>query len=310
MQFTDGAGKTQHGVAITVRQEIPLNIKEKEHLRKIVRVRRRRRKAASRICRWWRRLSENRMLKEALLISGCEKHSIEDLRNELSKSELTLLQENLRIAGKTEESRSAKMSALASGMMQWQNKSSGALKKMMKSPQKMKFLGKELPESPGASVSSHKSQNHAEVESLTKNAIKRSTVTTSSVDADCRSEITDDTEPSDESADLWDRRRNRLQKLAEKMAGIQTPPASPKPRLSISVAPEQPPTPKREISEWAREKGRESYQAMKHSAKYGNACIMEKCYVLVGCRPDEHAMLLGPLQQLVSAERKVSSVFL
>jgi hypothetical protein len=31
---------------------------------------------------------------------------------------------------------------------------------------------------------------------------------------------------------------------------------------------------------------------------------VEQCYVLIGCRPDEHVLLLGPLQQLVNAERK------
>ena len=94
----------------------------------------------------------------------------------------------------------------------------------------------------------------------------------------------------------------------EKMAGVQTPPVSPRPRQPLNFVPEPATTiePTRVISEWAREKGRESYQAMKHAARHGYACIMEKCYVLIGCRPDEHALLLGPLQQLVNTERKVT----
>jgi hypothetical protein len=43
---------------------------------------------------------------------------------------------------------------------------------------------------------------------------------------------------------------------------------------------------------------------MKRAAKYGNACIVEQCYVLIGCRPDEHVLLLGPLRELVNAERR------
>ena len=295
-------------MAITVRQEIPLNVAEREHLKTIVRVRRRRRMAASRICRWWKRLSQNRMLKEALLISGCEQYSIDELRAELSTSELKLLQENLRHANRKDEMRSSKMNSLASNVLHWQNKSSGALFKMMQSPQKR--MSKD-PASPGASVNSHKSQNMAEVESLMKNAIKRSAVASvSSMDGDCGSEMTDDTEPSEASADNSEKKRNRLQKFAEKMAAATQSPTSPRRERHIvtveqAVAP--PVEPEREIGKWAREKGRESYQTMKHAGRHGIACIMEQCYVLVGCRPDEHVLLLGPLQELVNAERKVFS---
>jgi hypothetical protein len=199
---------------------------------------------------------------------------------------------------------------LTSGMMQWQSKSSATLKKMMKSPQR--FMGsavntKEVISPGGASItsSSQKSQSHSEVESLTKNAIKRSAASLS-VDGECASEITDDTDPSDSSADVSESKRNRLQRLAGKMAGVQTPPVSPRPGQPLNFIPEPVATiePTPGISEWAREKGRESYQAMKHAARHGYACIMEKCYVLIGCRPDEHALLLGPLQQLVNTERK------
>jgi hypothetical protein len=134
---------------------------------------------------------------------------------------------------------------------------------------------------------------------------------TTSVDVDCGSEITDDTAPSESSAgdSSEGKKRSRLHKFAEKMAGMQSPPVSPTQKHSlIRSDPEQAvPLPTREISDWAREKGRESYQAMKHAAKHGDAVIVEQCYVLVGCRPDEHALLMGPLQQLVNAERKVSS---
>ncbi len=163
----------------------------------------------------------------------------------------------------------------------------------------------------GASItsSSQKSQSHSEVESLTKNAIKRSAASLS-VDGECASEITDDTDPSDSSADVSESKRNRLQRLAGKMAGVQTPPVSPRPGQPLNFIPEPVATiePTPVISEWAREKGRESYQAMKHAARHGYACIMEKCYVLIGCRPDEHALLLGPLQQLVNTERKVTRI--
>lgn len=208
-----------------------------------------------------------------------------------------MLEENVRDASRNDESRSGKInSRRASGVMRWQNKSPGGLKNIIQSPQKR--MGKE-PVSSNATVSSPKSQNVAEVESLTKNAIRRSIATTYG------SESSDYTESSESSADNSEKKRNRLRKI---MSGrMQTPPTSPTRReRTVHNNPEQPVS--REISEWARERGRESYQTMKHAGKYGNACIMEKCYVLVGCRPDEHVLLLGPLQQLVNAERKVSDI--
>lgn len=286
-------------------------MREKDELRKIVRFRRRRSMAASRICRWWKRITQNRMLQEALVISKLEgDHSIDELRAELSTSELKLLQENLRDSSRNnnpgDESGRKGRSTSVSG---WQTKN---FKKMMKSPQKL-MSSRDLPSSPGESVNSHHSQNHAEVESVTKNALNRSTniSLTTSVDVDCGSEVTDDTAPSESSAgdSSEGKKRSRLHKFAEKMAGVQTPPVSPKhkhsmmrdnPEQAVALA-------TRETSDWAREKGRESYQVMKHAAKHGNAVIVEQCYVLVGCRPDEHALLMGPLQQLVNAERKVSS---
>ncbi len=99
-----------------MRQEIPLSLQEKNQLKKIVKARRRRRKAASRLCRWWKRIAENRMLGEALAISGCQGHSIEQLRADLSTTELKLLQENLRDASRNNggDSRSEKVKMLTS----------------------------------------------------------------------------------------------------------------------------------------------------------------------------------------------------
>lgn len=314
LQFTDGYGRTQHGVAITVRQEVPLTIAEREQLRKIVRVRRRRRMAASRLCRWWRLLAQNKMLKTALQISNLEQHTIDELRAELSASELKLLQENVRDASRNNNNNGKSSSHSRKLSNQWQTKGSGVMKKMMKSPHKLMSSSRDVTSSsPNASVGSHKS--HAEVESLTKNAIKRSNVSTAS-DNDCASEITDDTEPSDTSGDNSEGNKKRgplMRKLSERMA-LKTPPVSPRQhqRSNSAAASQMPsvtlePPVKKEVSEWARQKGRESYEAMKHATKHGNAFIMEQCYVVIGCRPDEHALLLGPLQQLVNAERKVSN---
>jgi hypothetical protein len=308
--FTDGNGKTQHGVALTIKQEVPLGMDERMQLRNIVKNRRRRRMAAARISRWWQRRLQDRLLKKALTLVGCEQYSVENLRADLSASELLLLEQNMRNGA-------SHKSGKKSGSFQWQS---------MMGKKSLSHRRKK----PSSSESEH-SQSVAEVTSLTRSAIQRSSIPAPPSEGDCASEITDDTDLTDPSADGSEKKRNRLFSLQKRDNSVRKVPTSPRasrgrPSGRYGSPPTSPRLPLSHIgsgrtsstqsdsgrsvgsqvvvSEWARECGYESYQLMKRAAKYGNVCIVEQCYVLIGCRPDEHVLLLGPLQQLVNAERK------
>jgi len=54
---------------------------------------------------------------------------------------------------------------------------------------------------------------------------------------------------------------------------------------------------------------REAYETMKENDRAGSICVVQKCYTLIGCQPDEHVLLLGPLQQLINSERKEILLF-
>ena len=63
------------------------------------------------------------------------------------------------------------------------------------------------------------------------------------------------------------------------------------------------------IRQSAKEKARVSYETMKKNDRLGSVCIVEKCYTLIGCEPDEHALIMGPLHQLIDSERKETLEF-
>ena len=51
-----------------------------------------------------------------------------------------------------------------------------------------------------------------------------------------------------------------------------------------------------------------SYKTMVENSKLGDALIVERCYVLLGTRPNDHSLLFSALQSLIEREDEVSSI--
>mmetsp|Transcript_37668 Transcript_37668/g.112823 ORF Transcript_37668/g.112823 Transcript_37668/m.112823 type:complete len:584 (-) Transcript_37668:22-1773(-) len=58
------------------------------------------------------------------------------------------------------------------------------------------------------------------------------------------------------------------------------------------------------VSHWAQKRGEEAYRAMVEADKLGDVCLTEKAYVLSGLLPDDQALMLTALQQMVDFERE------
>lgn len=59
------------------------------------------------------------------------------------------------------------------------------------------------------------------------------------------------------------------------------------------------------ISEEVRRLAVESYQEMLKNDTYGDACLVQKCYIMIGTRPEEQSLIFCALQQIIDLEREV-----
>ena len=60
------------------------------------------------------------------------------------------------------------------------------------------------------------------------------------------------------------------------------------------------------VSDKVRRLAAESYQEMVKNDTYGDACLVQKCYIMIGTRPAEQSLIFCALQQIVDLEREVS----
>ena len=60
------------------------------------------------------------------------------------------------------------------------------------------------------------------------------------------------------------------------------------------------------VSEEVRRLAVESYQEMLKNDTYGDACLVQKCYIMIGTRPEEQSLIFCALQQIIDLEREVS----
>lgn len=60
------------------------------------------------------------------------------------------------------------------------------------------------------------------------------------------------------------------------------------------------------VSDSVRRLAAESYQEMVKNDTYGDTCLVQKCYVMIGTRPAEQSLIFCALQQIVDLEREVS----
>lgn len=60
------------------------------------------------------------------------------------------------------------------------------------------------------------------------------------------------------------------------------------------------------VSDKVRRLAVESYQEMLKNNVYGDACLVQKCYIMIGTRPEEQSLIFCALQQIIDLEREVS----
>ena len=60
------------------------------------------------------------------------------------------------------------------------------------------------------------------------------------------------------------------------------------------------------VSDEVRRLAVESYQEMLTNNTYGDACLVQKCYIMIGTRPEEQSLIFCALQQIIDLEREVS----
>jgi hypothetical protein len=284
--FTNGGGMTDHGVAITIQWEMNMKKSERQILSKAIYNRRKRRKASRRIQQWWRDREQDRILKEALEISGFSGHSPVDLKAELSPSELMLVETTLKRSDDRNSVQRQPDDKVATGHV---GRRQARKKGMHKTPP-------------------YQSADMTKVVELIRAAVLRSPSASLLHDEISKASIASDNSPEHEEESKGKRgfgllkgmsvRNNTIFQMrsvfsARSMASAQSlsPPTRPR-----RVLVKQPNT---RVVELARE----SYETMKENDRLGSICVVEKCYTLIGCQPDEHALLLGPLQQLINAER-------
>lgn len=53
----------------------------------------------------------------------------------------------------------------------------------------------------------------------------------------------------------------------------------------------------------------EAFEVMEDARKSGDICIIQKCYVLIGCDSQDQALLFATLQQVIDSEREVRKSF-
>ena len=72
-------------------------------------------------------------------------------------------------------------------------------------------------------------------------------------------------------------------------------------RKTVIQSVERPP-----VSDEVRRLAVESYQEMLKNDSYGDACLVQKCYIMIGTRPEEQSLIFCALQQIIDLEREVS----
>ena len=60
------------------------------------------------------------------------------------------------------------------------------------------------------------------------------------------------------------------------------------------------------VSDEVRRLAIESYQEMLKNDTLGDACLVQKCYIMIGTRPEEQSLIFCALQQIIDLEREVS----
>lgn len=303
LQFTSGNGITDHGVAITIQWEMHLKKGEKRVLSEAVYKRRKRRRASRQIQNWWRRQVQDRILKEALKISGFPRHSPADLKAELNAGEIKLLEKALKSTSDRQLINNSRTKSSAGNAARRQLKKRGINKKLnnvlSRSHRSM---------SPARQNNNPVSVDMSAIEEVTRAAVLRSpSAALLGADTDSRdtySVISDGTISEDEEAPgklpLPKNASNRTSGRFSMRSFYSN-------RSTASMTSSPQPRPKRVLTRRPSKRvidlAQESYEAMKQNDRLGSVCVVEKCYTLIGCQPDEHSLLLGPLQQLIDSER-------
>jgi len=306
--FTNEAGECDHGVAITIQQEIVLAKGERMALLPTILERHQRRLAATKISRWFKMQFENRILLEALQISGFENLFVEELKAALTAGEIRIL---ARTLGRIPQTESSRKSGHGKSML---TSSSSRIQEKLRSI--LSRTGKEKGRDARSRPSRQRSKAETlEVTNVTRNAMLRSGGSSHSPN----SEEEDDPRETEKASGI-NLRRFRMHNSGSphlpSQGSAKSRGGSNQSRVSSSSFREDITShsvrkfDKDSPTEWAKVKGKESYDFMKMNEKKGFVCIVEKCYTLVGCQPDEHVLLLGPLQQLVNFERNEVMEFL
>ena len=285
--FTNSFGTTDHGVAITIQWEMSMKKGERQVLSKAIYNRRRRRKASRRIQQWWRSREEDRILREALEISGFPGYSPADLKAELAPGELTLLEKALK---RSDDRNSAQRQAGDKVATGHAGRRKLRKKGMNKTP---------LP---------YQNADISKVLELTRAAVLRSPSSPIVQDEASRESLAPDHSLEYEEESKGKRGFGLLKGVSVKNSARFHLRSVFSARSMASAQPLSPSTQSRRVlvrqpSKRVIELARESYETMKENDRMGSICLVEKCYTLIGCQPDEHVLLLGPLQQLINAER-------
>mmetsp|Transcript_29122 Transcript_29122/g.42969 ORF Transcript_29122/g.42969 Transcript_29122/m.42969 type:complete len:1177 (+) Transcript_29122:347-3877(+) len=300
--FTNAQGITDHGVAITIQWEMNLKKNERQGLSEAMYKRRRRRRAARKIQRFWRNRVKHRILAEALDISGFEGVSSSDLKAEITVGELNVLKKALQ--SKSDRQLASSKNKSPMGNSRRQLKKRGISKKLNSA--------RGLARQNDAFLEQHSNceTDTSEVEAVTRAAIMRAS-SMSQIYSNDDNFRNNKTQPEDADNGVSKNLRPGLMKKGSSRNGIAASVRSVfsnRSAMSLNATSSSPhvtrsmrtmPRPNLRCEALARE----SYETMKENDRLGSVCVIQKCYTLIGCQPDEHVLLLGPLQQLVNSER-------
>eukprot|EP00546_Thalassionema_frauenfeldii_P022040 CAMPEP_0178898686 /NCGR_PEP_ID=MMETSP0786-20121207/2479_1 /TAXON_ID=186022 /ORGANISM="Thalassionema frauenfeldii, Strain CCMP 1798" /LENGTH=1151 /DNA_ID=CAMNT_0020569453 /DNA_START=87 /DNA_END=3539 /DNA_ORIENTATION=+ len=299
--FTNAQGTTDHGVAITIEWEMNLTRKEKQGLSEAIYKRRKRRRAARKIQNYWRNSINNRILSEALDISGIEGVTSSDLKAEITDGEMIVLKKALK--SKSDRALVASKIKSPTGNSRRQLKIRGISKKLSS----VRSLGRQN----DGSLDQHSGReaDTSEVEAVTRAAIMRApsmsqVISNDDDSSNYRPHLDDSDNGTPRSPRLLMKKGSNRNGIAASVRSVfsnrsvmSVNTASPGPNAARSTRTLTPPNVRSEVL------ARESYETMKENDRLGSVCVIQKCYTLIGCQPDEHVLLLGPLQQLINSER-------
>jgi hypothetical protein len=266
---------------------------EKQRLSDAIFKRRKRRRAVRMLQRWWRNMVQDRILREALEISGFQGVLPADLKAELTSSELKLLHKALKDSGSRQFLRGSPGNAAHN-----QLKKKGVNKKLNA------VLHRNLPNTPYLNVDAAE-----EVEALTRAAVLRSPSLSHVADM----VLGEDSAEEDSHGGVGSllgrvsrssRRLSVRSVFTSRSSQVQTAHSPTRTStVSMQTSSLRGIASTGKYSRHVADLARESYETMKANDRMGSICVVEKCYTLIGCQPDEHILLLGPLQQLINSER-------